>query len=120
MCVLTQLALGVSATLGLVFCVGDDHAGIELASEDCCAAHATAEPALPAVVATDCCSDIPLYAAARPLSDVRRSPAALTALVAILPVTSVGSASRLGGLERPTDTVDLLTRFTRRTIVLRI
>lgn len=77
-CVLVQLALGVSSLLGLVLCVGEDHAAIEIASDDCCAG---ADEAL----SDDCCSDIPLYAAAQQVPEVQRAAPAMLAAAAVAP-----------------------------------
>lgn len=71
--VTAQLALGVSAHLGLVLCIGADHAAIESAADDCCASHGTLGAHAIATIERDCCSDIPLYSAVRPLSDVPRA-----------------------------------------------
>src|SRR5688572_2540652 len=96
--VLAQLALGVSAHLGLVLCIGDDHAAIESAADDCCASHGTVGSHPVATIARDCCSDIPLYSAVRQLSDVPRSYAAPTSLVAALPVTGAVPALAADGV----------------------
>ena len=41
---LAQLGLGMSASLGLVMCVGKDHTAIALGADDCCASHGTQAP----------------------------------------------------------------------------
>ena len=87
--VIAQLALGVSAHLGLVLCVGSDHAAIESAADDCCASHGTVGSRPVATLERDCCSDTPLYSAVRPLSDVPRPYAASISLVAALPSAAV-------------------------------
>lgn len=97
--VIAQLALGVSAHLGLVLCIGADHAAIESAADDCCAAHGTVGGRAVATIERDCCSDIPLYSAARPLSDVPRSyvpstsvPATASVIAALTADVAVGEA----------------------------
>lgn len=71
--VIAQVALGVGAHLGLVLCVGADHAAIESAADDCCQSHGTMGSQPITTIERDCCSDIPLYSVARPLSEVPRS-----------------------------------------------
>jgi hypothetical protein len=85
LCVVAQLALGASS-LGLVVCTGRDHAAIELASDDCCAGHGPADGRAGGTAFADrCCSDTPLFAADRRLSDVPRSqPAPIPVLFASL------------------------------------
>lgn len=80
--VIAQVALGVSGHLGLVLCIGDDHAAIESATDDCCASHGTVGARPVATIERDCCSDIPLYSVARPLSDVPRSHVLPTSILA--------------------------------------
>jgi hypothetical protein len=80
--VIAQLALGVSGSFGLVLCIGADHAAIEWAEDDCCAAHGTVGAQPVATIERDCCSDIPLYSFARPLSDVPRSHVLATSILA--------------------------------------
>jgi hypothetical protein len=119
-CVLIQLALGVSSTLGLVFCVGDDHAGIELAAADCCAAHGTDSRPVVAAGADDCCSDIPLFTAVRPLSDVPRWQAAFAELAAMAaPAVVIARAGAAGTL--PAFAVSPPpAALSRRSVVLRV
>jgi hypothetical protein len=104
---LAQIALGVTAPFGLVFCVGETHAAVELAADDCCASHGSVLPTAMPTIERACCSDISLYAATRAVADGPRawSPfgAALLAPhpVAVVPRASsvsppvVGLASRL-------------------------
>lgn len=90
--VIAQMALGVSGHLGLVLCIGADHAAIESATDDCCASHGTVGRQPVATIERDCCSDIPLYSVARPLSDVPRShvpTASILATSSVIAVTAV-------------------------------
>jgi hypothetical protein len=73
LCVLTQLGLGASSALGLVLCVGTDHAAIELPSDDCCDTHGGMAGRSAATFETSCCSDVPLVSAFRSVSDLRRA-----------------------------------------------
>ena len=84
----TQVTLAVTAPLGVVFCIGETHAAVELAADDCCASHGTVLPTSQPAIERSCCSDIPLYAAAGPLVDGSRSssPGGSVALVALPPV----------------------------------
>jgi hypothetical protein len=65
---LTQVVLGVAAPLGLVFCVGETHAAVELAVDDCCPSHGSVVPTVESTIARACCSDILLSAATRPIA----------------------------------------------------
>jgi hypothetical protein len=91
---LTQVALGVTAPLGLVFCVGETHAAVELAADDCCASHGSILPTAVPTIERTCCSDIPLYAATRPVADASRASHAEggalvpAASIAVLPVAA--------------------------------
>jgi hypothetical protein len=85
---LTQLGLGVSASLGLVMCVGNDHAAIELAADDCCASHGPPAPAAAVALERDCCSDIPLYEAMRVVADVPRGSVHDGPGLAVLPAVA--------------------------------
>lgn len=91
---LTQIALGVTAPLGLVFCVGESHAAVEIAADDCCASHGSVVPPTVPTIERSCCSDIPLYAATRPVAETRRAadgPGTLavpSAPVALVPVVA--------------------------------
>jgi hypothetical protein len=82
---LTQVGLGMSASLGLVMCVGTDHAAIELAADDCCASHGAPAPTAGATLERDCCSDIPLYEALRVVADVPRATVLGAPGLAVLP-----------------------------------
>ena len=115
-----QLGLGMSASLGLVMCVGKDHAAIELAADDCCASHGTTGPTAVATLERDCCSDIPLYEAVRVVADVPRASHASPPIVALVPSSAVVTG---GGLyRRPTSAVDTPppSHLDRRSIVLRV
>ena len=104
---LTQIALGVTAPLGLVFCVGETHAAVELAADDCCASHGSVLPTAVPTIERACCSDIPLYAATRPVADGPRvskpfgaallapHPVAVVPLVSSVPMPTVASASQV-------------------------
>jgi hypothetical protein len=118
--VLLQLALGVSASLGLVLCVGDDHAGIELAGDGCCASHGTLGPTAVTTLERACCSDVPLYWAVRPLSDLRRVSPSLAPIASLVPFLTIGPASAAllsmpAHGEIPPPTVHV-----RRSVVLRV
>jgi hypothetical protein len=119
LCVLAQLALGASA-LGLVVCTGRDHAGIELPSEACCAAHGLATPDAPATALEDaCCSDTPLFTAGRRLSDVPRSQAPPSpVLVAVL--AAAPPAVRLDHVRAAERDAPATVRLALRAIVLRV
>jgi len=93
----TQVTLTVTAPLGLVFCIGETHAAIELTTDDCCASHGTVLPRSEPAFERSCCSDIPLYAAARPIVDGPRSssPVGAVALVA-LPAALAPAEPHLG------------------------
>ena len=82
---LAQLGLGMSASLGLVMCIGKDHATIELVTDDCCASHGVQAPAAAATLERDCCSDIPLYQAMHVVADVPRGSGVGASSVAVLP-----------------------------------
>src|SRR4051812_43637692 len=84
---LTQLGLGMSASLGLVMCVGKDHAAIELGADDCCASHGAQAPTVVATLERDCCSDIPLYEAVRVVADVPRASHTSAPSVALVPAS---------------------------------
>jgi hypothetical protein len=98
---LTQVALGVTAPLGLVFCVGESHAAVELAADDCCASHGSVVPTTVPTIERACCSDIPLYAAPRPFADGSRGsqgqggPLAPATSVGLVPLAAGGSAPAL-------------------------
>lgn len=117
---LAQLALGVSASLGLVMCVGKDHASIELAADDCCASHGAQGPTAVATLERDCCSDIPLYEAVRVVADVPRAAHATPPSVALVPSPAAVTG---GGLTRsPAAVADTPppSHLDRRSIVLRV
>ncbi len=86
---LTQVTLTVTAPLGLVFCIGETHAAVELAADDCCAAHGTIVPASEPTFERSCCSDVPLYAATHPIVDGARpaNPSGSAALVTVAALT---------------------------------
>jgi hypothetical protein len=119
-CILAQLALGASS-LGLVLCTGRDHAGIELKSDACCGSHAQADarPTGPALE-DSCCSDTPLFAADRRVSDVPRSQPP-PAPVFLAWIGAAGGPSLRpdprGAAEREVSAPD---RLARRVIVLRV
>lgn len=72
LCVLVQLAVGVSSALGLVLCSGREHSAIESSSGACCAAH-RGDPIAGSWLEDGCCSDTPLAALALPLADTWRA-----------------------------------------------
>ena len=110
----------MSASLGLVMCVGKDHAAIELAADDCCASHGAQAPTTVATLERDCCSDIPLYEAVRVVADVPRGSGAYPAIVALVPSPLEVAG---GGLpRRPAAVADAPppSHVDRRSIVLRV
>jgi hypothetical protein len=117
---LTQVGIGMSASLGLVMCVGKDHAAIELASDDCCASHGAPASTAAAALERDCCSDIPLYEAMRVVADVPRASGVGTPTLAVRPaLADVADVGRARGAvvvatASPPSPVD------RRSIVLRV
>jgi hypothetical protein len=117
--VLAQLALGASA-LGLVVCTGRDHAGIELPSGACCEGHGLGRSGSTAAALEDsCCSDTPLFASARRLSEVPRSqppPAPVLLAVLAAPPPPVRLDHRLAADRDAPATV----RLALRAIVLRV
>ena len=118
--VIAQVALGVSAHLGLVLCIGADHAGIESAADDCCASHGTVGAHGVATIERHCCSDIPLYSAARPLSDVPRSYAPSTSVLATASLTAVLTAVAAGGEPFPDRGQPPSPPAISRSVVLRV
>lgn len=72
LCILAQVTLGVSSALGLVYCIAQDHSGIELPSNDCCTAHGLAKRTEGTSLQDTCCSDIPLGSGVREAVNVPR------------------------------------------------
>jgi len=117
---LAQLGLGMSASLGLVMCIGKDHAAIELGADDCCASHGAQAPIAVATLERDCCSDIPLYEAVRVVADVPRASHASAPTVALVPLPP---AVHTGGpIHRLVAVADASppSHLDRRSIVLRV
>jgi hypothetical protein len=120
-CILAQLALGAS-TLGLVVCAGRDHLAIELPSDDCCAGHGRADAGGrgPALEGT-CCSDTPLFAAARRITDLPRSqPAPAPVFSAWLAPSHAPAAIHPDPRGGPAREASVPHRVALRAIVLRV
>ena len=119
-CVLAQLAVGASA-LGLIVCTGRDHAAIELGSDDCCTGGKVAGRTDHAATLTDrCCSDTPLFAAARQVSDVRRSqPPSSPVLLALVAPRAAAAAA---GERHPASALafSASSRLALRSVILRV
>ena len=112
LCVLAQLGLGASSALGLVVCVGRDHAAVESPADHCCSRHGTAELAFE----SSCCDDLPLVSVWRSAVDLRRdetSPTIATTLTSSIPVCSaVVSAAARAVILGPPPTSPLASRAT--------
>ncbi len=94
-CVLAQLGLGASSALGLVLCVGADHTAVELPSDDCCAGHGGSAGRSSSTLEASCCDDVPLAAAWRSVSDVRRLDPSLALIAAVASPLPVAATSAL-------------------------
>lgn len=84
--VLAQIALGTARPLGVVLCLGESHASLELASDDCCSVHGENAHRSVAAIEHGCCSDVPLRAEAS-LADGQR-PLPQTGVLAVLATAS--------------------------------
>lgn len=116
----TQITLAVTAPLGLVFCVGETHAAVELAADDCCASHGSVVPVSVTTIERACCSDIPLYAAVRPVADGPRSSSGSGAsALAMVPAAFLPAGSD-GGAAWTADPSPRSARGARRLVVLRV
>ena len=113
--VLTQVVLGAATPLGLVLCVGESHASLELASDDCCAPHHDAADALE----RSCCADVPLHAEAS-LNDAQRGSQQMPGpAIVVAAVADVRTASPARAAE---DVAAALAAqgFARRSVALRL
>jgi hypothetical protein len=116
----TQVTLTMTAPLGLVFCIGETHAAVELAADDCCASHGTVVPMSEPAIERSCCSDIPLYAAVRPIVDGPRSSSTVgSAALVALPVSLAPPALGFGSA-RAADATPPRARAASRSAVLRV
>jgi hypothetical protein len=120
LCVFAQLALGASSALGLVICVGRDHAGIERSSDGCCAAHEGVHQGRDeSRLDAGCCSDVPLVSATRQLSNGPRS-AVPPRLVLALPVPPTPPGVRLRGRRLAVLASPAPSSLALRSIILRV
>jgi hypothetical protein len=114
--VLAQLTIGVSANFGMVFCVGENHAGIERASDDCCASHGTLGTSPVPTIERDCCSDIPLFGALSPLPEGLRLAAPLVTAV----MTATGAPAPFSGRPFTVAVASPLVGALHRSVILRV
>jgi len=117
--VLTQIALGTARPLGVVLCLGESHASLELASDDCCTVHGESARRSGAALEHGCCSDVPLQAEAS-LADGHR-PLQQTGVLALL--ATVSAAIVPDAVSRPAvlAAVPLVVPgFARRSSALRV
>jgi hypothetical protein len=116
---LTHVALAAAAPLGVVLCVGESHAAIELAADDCCSAHAHAADDAPTAIARTCCSDVPLYAAVS-LVDAQRASHSSAVLRPVATAAGVLAPAALGELSAASAVPFAVAAFARRSPALRV
>lgn len=116
---LTHVVAGAATSLGVVLCIGESHAAIELGADDCCPTHVRAAHEAPTAIERTCCSDVPLHVEAS-LGDAQR---AATAVGAIASLVTVGAGFVPESSRRPARDADLplaVPGFARRSAALRV
>jgi hypothetical protein len=116
---LAHVALAAAAPLGVVLCVGESHAAIELAAGDCCSAHAQAADDAPTAIGRTCCSDVPLYAAAS-LIDAQRASHASAVLTPVATAAGALPPVALRDLSAASAVRFAVAAFARRSAALRV
>lgn len=116
---LTHVVVGAATLLGVVLCIGESHAAIELGAADCCPTHVGAGDEAPTAIERTCCSDVSLHVEAS-LGDTQRASSAVGGLAALVTVATglVPDSPRraLGDADVPLAVSD----FARRSAALRV
>jgi hypothetical protein len=119
LCVLAQGTFALSSAFELVYCVAQDHSGIELVSDDCCADETVGERAPATTLEDGCCSDVPLHVSGREVLSGRR-PHHATAPILVLSSPWLPLTGQIADRLILLAAAPAATPLARRSVVLRV